>query len=417
MQASLGIAALGAGTLGGAFTARAQSLSPPVTEPDDVAGNRKLPRYQPIGYDLRGFDILPSVRFGARADDNVFFTPDHREADAQLQVEPRLRITRKTKLSALAVDASLRRSIYARLHDQDTTEYGLRAAFRRGNDQAALAAEAGYRREVIQRGSVENDLTAGPPLLRRVLDGALTGHKRFNRFALDARAGVTWLRYESVDGATSDQRFRDGERYEGQLVASFDISARTSVFAAGAYQRFDYRRSPAIGNRDADDWSGLIGVRYDLSRALIAQVGAGYRTHRFVDPRQRSISGPAISAQLRYYPTRLLTVRGSVEQTVTTSPYDLVSAVTVTTGRAELEYEYRRNVSLLAAGALTFEDYGHATYSARTLSLSAGPVWRINNWLSAQASVSYSQRFAQGRGAPFDPYRQFGGMISLTVAR
>ncbi|MFD2579574.1 outer membrane beta-barrel protein [Novosphingobium colocasiae] len=221
--------------------------------------------------------------------------PDHREADAQLQVEPRLRITRKTKLSALAVDASLRRSIYARLHDQDTTEYGLRAAFRRGNDQAALAAEAGYRREVIQRGSVENDLTAGPPLLRRVLDGALTGHKRFNRFALDARAGVTWLRYESVDGATSDQRFRDGERYEGQLVASFDISARTSVFAAGAYQRFDYRRSPAIGNRDADDWSGLIGVRYDLSRALIAQVGG-----RGIAPTASSIRASAAFPGPRY---------------------------------------------------------------------------------------------------------------------
>lgn len=410
-----GAAALGAGLLAGAQVAHADALTPPIVEPRDVAGNRPMPRFDPIGYDLSGFDLFPSVKFGARADDNVLFSNHQRKADASFQVEPRLRVVRKANGSSLAIDLHARQTLFARLTEQNSTEYGLRAVYRHGGELSWYSLGAGYRREVIQRGTVENDLVGGPPLLRRVLDGTLGLHKQFGRLAIDSRLDASRIRYEPLPGV-ADQRFRDGERYGAQLALAYEISGRTSLFASGSYQRFDYRPSPAVGNRDADDWSGLIGVRYDLSRIFIAQLGAGYRTHHFLDPRQKPISGPAISAQLRYYPTRLLSVRGDINQTITTSPYDLVSAVTVTTGRVELEYERRRNLSMLASGTVTFEDYGHAAYSARSLSLSAGPVWRINTWLRADASIAYTQRFVRGT-APFEPYRQLAGMFSLTVSR
>lgn len=407
-------------SVGWSHSSEAQAIGPLIQEPNDVPGQRTIPEYTPIGYDLAGFDVLPSVAFGLRADDNVFTRTSVKVADVVLLAEPRLLLRNERRSGKLTIDASARTSSYARLTDQDSTEYRVQGTYVRGaRGPESFAVNMGYRREAIQRGTVENDLVGGEPLMRRVLHGSLTGRKNFNRLALDAQAVVVRQRFEDVGSRSAPaipQGFRNVDHLGLRGIASYEATGRTSVFGNLEYDRFDYARSPSLGDRDAVNWSGTAGVRYEITRILNAQLAIGYRRYDFRQKALGAIGGIAVSGHLRYFPSRVLAIRGTIEQSNTTSPYDLVSAVTLTTARTEVEYEMRRNLSWLAAAKFTLEDYGKQTYSAHRAELNGGPRYRVNRWLTLDANAGYVRRIARGP-APFEPYSQLYGMISVTLAR
>jgi hypothetical protein len=400
--------------------AAAQTIGPLIREPDDVPGQRVIPEYRPIGFDLAGFRVLPTVTFGARADDNVFTRTSVKKSDVVLFAEPRVRIRKEDRFGNLNLEAMARTSNYLKLTDQDATEYRFEGTYARGTvSPNSIAGNLGYRREAIQRGTVENDLAGGTPLMRRVLHGSLTGRKQFNRLSLDAQVIGVRQRYENVgdrSGNTLDQHFRNVTRYGVQGIASYDVSGRTAILAGVEYDHFDYALSRTLVDRDAENWNGTVGLRYELTRLLYAQLSVGYRRYDFKDPALGAISGLAVSGPLRYFPSRVLALRGSIEQSNTTSPYDQVGAVTLTTGKVEAEYEMRRSMSWVGSTKFTLEDYGNKPYSAWRFEASAGPRLRFNRWLYADANLGYAKRFVHGT-APFEPYSQFYGLLSVTLAR
>lgn len=400
--------------------AAAQTIGPIIREPDDVPGRRAIPEYTPIGYDLSGFDVLPSVTFGARADDNVFTRTSVKRSDVSLQVEPRLRLRREDRFGNFGFEASARTSSYMRFSDQDTSEYRVEGTYTRGATAPdSISANLGYRREAVLRGTVENDLVGGEPLMRRVLHGSLTGRKQLNRLSIDAQILAVHQSYENIDIGgqdTIEQRFRNVKRRGVHGLVTYEVSGRTSLFGSVEYDQFDYANSPLLASRDAASWSGLAGVRYELNRVLYAQFGIGYRRYDFKETALGAIKGVSVSGHLRYFPSRLLAIRGVLEQSNTTSPYDLIGAVTLTTGRVEAEYEMRRHLSWVGAVKFALEDYAKQPYSARRIEASGGARIRFNRWLSADTSLGFARRFVNGP-APFERYSQFYGMISMTFSR
>ncbi|PNU05599.1 outer membrane beta-barrel protein [Novosphingobium guangzhouense] len=400
--------------------AAAQTIGPAIQEPDDVAGRRVIPEYAPIGYDLHGFDVLPSVTFGAKSDNNIFTRSSLERSDISFVAEPRLRIKRKGRQSNIAAEASARATNYARFNDQDSTEYRFEGTYTLGTGDANfVSTNLGYRREAVLRGTAEYDLPAGEPLIRRVLHGSVTGHIRLNRLSLDAQILAARQSYEDVriaGQARLSQDFRNVKRHGLHALASYEMSGRTSFFTNLEYDQFNYNSSPLIEDRDANSWSATAGVKYELNRIFYAQLGIGYRQYDFREPTLGAIKGIAVSGHLRYFPSRLLAIRALVEQSNTTSPYDFVGAVTLTTARIETEYEMRRSLSWLGAVKFTLEDYAKQPYSARRIEATGGPRLRFNRWLSADATLGFARRFVNGV-APFEPYSQFYGMISVTVSR
>jgi len=400
--------------------ASAQSVGPMIHEPADVPGNRLIPEYDPIGYDWSGFEVFPSVTLGAKADSNVFARDDVKRSDVVLRVEPRLHVKRENRSTDIILDASARTNNYLSLTDQDATEYRVEGKFTYGTmGPNSISLDAGYRREVVQRGTVESDLAEGEPSIRRVLFGSITGRKQFNRLSLDAQVIGMTLRYNDImdgSGGRIEQRFRNGERWGVQGTATYELSGRTALIAGATFDRYDYRASPLLENRDADNLTGTLGLRYEISRLLYAQLGVGTRHYDFRDPTLRDLNGLAISGHLRYFPSRLLAIRAKIEQINTTSPYDLIGAVTLTTAQIEAEYEMRRSLSWLGSALFQVEDYGKQPYSGRRFEISGGLRLRFNRWLRTDGAAGFAKRTVQGP-APFQPFTQFYGMISLTLAR
>ncbi|WP_379485665.1 outer membrane beta-barrel protein [Novosphingobium soli] len=401
----------------------AQTIDAHWGEPDDVPGRGVIPEYTAPGFELAGFDVFPSVVIAGQADSNVFSRTTVQKSDLILIGEPQIRLRRKDASRDYQVDAGLRRSEYLAHSEQSATEYRLAASHTyQVSRSSSLAGSLGYRREAIQRGTVENDLVGGEPLMRRVTHASFMATKRFNRFRMEVRGAFVRQRFEDVGSGTepssiaTDQSFRNVSRYGAQGVIDYDIGGRTSLFSALQYDCLDYAHSPALLNRDATNWSITGGFRSKLTPLLYAQLGLGYRRYAFQHAALDAIDGIAISGDLQYYPSRLLAVRAHLDQTNTTSPYDFVGAVTLTTGRLELEYEMRRSISWLAAAKFTVEDYGDRDYSGRRLELGGGPRFRVNRWLTLEANVNYARRWVHGP-APFEPFSRVYGGISVTLAR
>lgn len=178
----------------------AQTIGPLIREPDDVPGRRTIPEYKAIGYDLAGFSILPTVTFGTRADNNVFTRSSVKKSDLVFQAEPQLRIRNEDRFGKLTLDAMLLHSNYVNLPDQDSTEYRIEGTYARGTvGPNSITVNFGYRREAVQRGTVENDLARGEPLMRRILHGSLTGRKQFSRLSIDAQVMGMRQSYEDID--------------------------------------------------------------------------------------------------------------------------------------------------------------------------------------------------------------------------
>jgi len=353
-------------------------------------------------------------------DDNVFTRTSVKETDIALQIQPHMRIRKENRFNAVMLDMMARTSTYLRLTDQNSTEYRLQGTYTRGTTGPnSITIDFGYRRETILRGTVENDLVGGSPLMRRVLHGSLTGRKQFNRLSVDTQIIGVRQRYENVQdsvGESISQHFRNVTRFGLRGVGYYELSSRTSIFTSLEYDRYNYAKSALLENRDAENLSGTAGIRYELTRILYAQLGVGYRRYDFKERALSPISGLAVSGHLRYFPSRVLSIRGMIEQSNTTSPYDIVGAVTLTTTSVEVEYEMRRSLSFLAISKFALEDYAKQDYAARRVEVSAGPRLRFNRWLSADASIGCAKRFVNG-AAPFEPYTQFYGLLSITFAR
>ncbi|WP_429277498.1 outer membrane beta-barrel protein [Novosphingobium gossypii] len=407
-------------TAGWGQSSHAQAIGPLIQEPNDVPGQRVIPEYTPIGYNLAGFDALPSVAFGTQLDNNIFTRNTVKASDIVLQSEPRIRLRKERRSGSITIDANARFSHYAKLTDQNSTEYRLQGIYVRGaKGPESLTVNTGYRREAVQRGTAENDLTGGEPLMRRVLHGSLTGRMRFNRLSVDAQLLAVRQRFEDIgnpSGRDIPQGFRNVDHFGFRAITAYETTSRTSVFSSLAYDRFDYATSPLLDNRDAVNWSATAGVRYEVTRILHAQLAIGYRRYDFRDKTLGAIGGLAVSGHLRYFPSRVFAIRGTLEQSNTTSPYDLVGAVTLTTARVEAEYEMRRNLSWLGAAKFMLEDYAKQPYSARRAEVNVGPRYRFNRWLTIDANAGYAQRLVRGP-APFEPFSQFYGMVTLRLAR
>lgn len=398
----------------------AQAIGPLIQEPKDVPGNRIFPEYQPTGIKLSDFEIYPSVNVASRFDGNVFSRTSTKESDVIMLVEPQLSIKQINQSGALNINLMSRHSAYLDLPDQDAREHSVEATYVHGlNAPNSITVNMGHRREAIQRGTVENDLIRGEPLIRHVMQGSLTARKQFNRLSLDAQSYVAHQTFNDVRGYDKTllpQSFRNLMQISLRGVATYEVSSRTALITSLEYDYLDYARSPSFANRDAENWNAAIGLKYEINRILFARLSLGLRHYDFKNSAYGSHTGLAVSSHIRYFPTRTLAVRGLIEQSNTTSPYDMVGAVTLTTARIEAEYEMRRSLSWFAASKLAFEDYTKKPYSARRFEISSGPQWRFNRNLAARGSLGYAKRFVQGP-APFEQYSQVFGMISLTLAR
>lgn len=410
----IAIAVLGVGC--SAQTALAQTLD---IEPTDVAGNRPQPAYDPVGIRAGKLMIRPNLTISPDFSSNLFTTADDPRSDVSVSVVPAISaaIAEPGANFFLYGEARFRR--YATYGSQNDEQYRIDAS---GSTELpsgfVLNAGVGWADTTAARGTVENDLSIGDPLKMRELRSRLSVRKSFNRLYASVGFSASRSTYEDVqleDGSFIDQSFRNGRRTGGTVTLGYEVSPLLALETRATYDVYCYEDPRPLLDRDAESYAIGVGLRYQITQLLTAEFNAGIRQHRFDNPLFAKIKGVALFGRLRWYPTPLISVRGDLSQSTTTSTLDQVSAVTVTDFSLGADYEFRRNILVTAESALTFEDYGQIGLEAKRLSLTGRVEWKVNRWPRLGGYATFNNRFGSGSGLIRD-YSAVQTGVRMTLA-
>jgi hypothetical protein len=398
--------------------ANAQDLSG--AEPTDTAGNRQQPAYDPSGINLGDIRILPTLGFLSTWDSNVLTRSGDAISDFSETVVPAVSVDWNRPRRQLSLNGEIRVRRYAKLERQNDEQYRLQSNARfeiSGN--TSISANIGWSDTTATRGTFENGFQIGDPLRIRQINGNFSIRQRFNRLSLTATANASRFRYGNIhldDGTSIDQSFRDGEQYGLSLLAKYEVGPRLSLVSRITADKFDYNDPDPLTNRDAKGYSVTGGLSYELTQLLEAEIDAGIQKHRFDNPLFANISGLALNARLRWYPTPLWSVRFDLSQKTTTSAFDSASAVIVTSGRFSADYEFRRNLLISAEAGYSHEKYGAENGVSGLFSLSGQAMWKANRWLRVTGRATYDRRSSKMPVAAPE-YDALRFMLTVTLAR
>lgn len=403
-------------TGGVSHAALAQDVS---SGPPDAAGSRAQPAYDAPGIPVGTFRLYPTLSVNTAYDSNIYARSADQQADGMITVTPALAFRRDTASQQLALTANARLRRYFTVGSQNDEQYklGAQGAFQIG-DSTQVAATAGWDRSTVARGTYANQLQLGQPLQMDGLTGDLSLQHSFNRVSVQARASADRFDYDDVrltDGTVVDQSYRNGYRIGATLGTSYRMGARVSAQIKGSVNKYDYTDSNPQTSRDATGYSVTAGGRYEISRLLILDLGAGVRWHKFNNPLYKDYSGLALNGRLRWYPTPLLSVRFDLEQSTSTSSSVQVSAVQVTSAKLEADYELKRNLVWTAGSEISREDYGGISGKSTFVEFDTRLNWKLNRWLRLTPSASYLTR--QGSTSASSTYDAVRVALALTLAR
>lgn len=399
-------------------TGRAQSLAAP--ESDDVAGNRPQPAYDPTGLSIHGIRVFPVFGMTTAIDSNVLTRSAGEQADAATTLAPSLRATWERPDSAISISGNMRIRRYANLTRQNDEQYGTEAtANYQPTGSTRLSSSAAWSQSTASRGTFENGLQVGGPLIQTQFSARAGIAQQFNRLGITAGLSGESFRFDDVvldDGTRIDQRFRNGRKLGGTLGLSFEVGPRLSLVAQGNLDNFKYNDARPAFDRDATGFGATGGIRYELSRLLLAEAGIGIRKHRFQNPAFSDISGVGLNGRLRWYPTRLFSLRFDLAQSTTTSSFDAVSAVNVTTARINADYEFRRNILITGNLDYSYEDYGSVGGKSQLASAAGQVSLKLARWMRLSGRVAYERRFSSG-GAIAPTFQTLRGLLTVTFSR
>lgn len=407
--ATVALPALALCALSGGSAASAQIF---VDGPRDVAGARPQPEYDAQGVNAGGFRIYPTIDTGVRYDSNVFSRASNVESDGVVIVTPAIRVLteRGDHRAELSAKATINR--YVDLSSQNRENYGV--SFRLGGPVDGATdyfLTASYENRATLRGTVENDLTFGEPVVISGVDAAAGLTRQFGRMRATLRGSADQDDYASIETELGpvDQNFRDRWAYTGNLDLGYDLSANLAVFATGRVVRFEFADANPLTNRDATLSSGLIGFRYNITDLITSELGAGYRRNEFDNDNFSNFEGLALSGNISWHPTPLLSFRLKADQSTTTSAFNQVEAVTVSAASASADYEVLRNLVATASVEVARESFENFNEAAGRYSVTLGAQYKINRNAGLRLQADYRNR-SELESAP-----QIGGAEGYSV--
>ncbi|MGC2856376.1 outer membrane beta-barrel protein [Novispirillum sp. DQ9] len=398
--------------------ALATLAAPAVAQEDIPRGatvmDRERPEVDPLGVQLGGFFVFPSLGVSGSYDDNVFATATNEREDFLTVVAPTVTVESTWSVHELNLGTGARVGRYADYDSEDFEDYFVNAdgTFEftpRSNLNGTLA----FNR--LHEGRGDPDVGATPDEFN-LTEAGLRFFQGFNRVSAEVEGTVEHFDYDSPAGTAN----RDIAVYTTSLRGDYMFADEYGAFARltgnwrepgstfrtfGAAPRYD---------RTSNGWQADIGMTFDLTGVTFGEVFAGYREQYFSDSRLDDVNGLSFGAEIVNNFTRLTTFTGRAESSIEETTALGASSYLQNSFSLEADHELRRNI-LLHAGA-TYETYEYqgVDRDADRWGGSVGATWLANRHMHFDASYTYTDHSEAGVAAANDWNRNLV-MLGLTL--
>ncbi len=353
--------------------------------------------YQPLGMNLGGFWLFPSLALAANYNDNIFAASANEQSDLAIEAVPTIAIRSHWGTHALNFSLAAPSYSYSDFSNQNYNDLLFNVDGRvdiRRNLTFTASAEFANLNEPLT-GNVLNIDFAGPiQYERRRFNVGLA--KTFSRLTISSNATLNKFDYEDallVNNTVFDEDDRDLDETFATLRADYAISPDTALFVSVTGNRRDHRVNPPYApiNRDSEGAEFLVGAKFELNRLARGEIGVGYLTQQFDQPGVEDTSGLAGRASLQWFPDELVTLTFGLSRQIIDARDADATGVVSDSADAHIDYELRRNI-ILGIGA----SYARDEYTA---------IDRDDERWSAMASIDYQLNRAV---ALFTQYGHYG---------
>lgn len=419
-----GVTALLASTLA-AETATAQGVGQ--TDPNfgylgrgEGVRDRARPGFDPIGFDMGGFRLFPSLTMGVGFDDNV--TAANTGEVESVTVSPIGQVDLVSEWSRHFLGLNLKSdNIYYTddsLNEEDKNDFEVTASGRLDVlSSTRIDANISYGMLTEDRGSANTPGSAAEPVDFDRFDASIGIGHRFNRLGLGVGFRYTDFDYDDVSavggGMDIDQDVRDRRVVQYRAEAGYEFSPGYEALLRGTYNDRQYDIIPSMGsNRDSDGYEIGGGLRFELTNLIAGEVFVGYLEQDY--EALADIDGVSYGVDLEWYLTQLTTVsvygKREIEETTGTG----VSGYLTTRAGANVDHELLRNLILSAGFGWENNDYEGSTRDDDILTGTLGAEYLMNRNIHFAFGYTYKDRDSSVTGLDYDRNR-FGADLRFQL--
>lgn len=357
--------------------------------------DRQREDYRPTGLRLGSFLFYPEVLSSLSYDDNITASGSDAKADTIFVIRPSAQLRSDWTQHYFAVDGFFESGTYFKYSDADYQNYSVGTQGRL--DITRDASVSGYARYLHGNelpGDGETDTEIALPLPYDQTTAGVRGDYRFNRMWTTGSFDFQDTQYDEwLDGAPTDQEYRNGQVYTLAGRVGYDISPLTSLFVGAGYAWSDYEDADFNG----DEYEIVGGVKFEPSRLVSGEAFIGYKNWTSDSGDLMDVDGMTYGLNLAWFVSPLLTVTFTGSQTVDGSNYvpdpilepNLIgSSVLTSNAGVRLDYEFRRNILLAGWFAYQNQEYEDYPRNDDKYTYGVSGTYLINrNW---QAGVRYT---------------------------
>jgi len=318
--------------------------------------DRPRPEYEALGIPIGTFELLPKLTLGAAYNDNILVTESNHLSDSIFAIRPHLDIQSDWTVNKLDFTSGATFSRYTRHSDQDSDQYDFAATGELDvNRDSTLTAQGAYARVLIPRGA--DEVFSVTPLLYDEASARADLVTEFGHFKLTASGVFEHFYYEDGRSSTNkpiDESFQDRDTTTATVRLDYAVEPQLALFVEEKFSSSAYNRARARNQSFADT---LVGPNFEISRLMTAELGVGYLTTSFSDPRAKPVGTFHARAKMLYYPTQLITLTLTADRGVVDSGLPDTPAYVSTTADLQADYELLRNLIITAKAGGIWDNY------------------------------------------------------------
>lgn len=315
--------------------------------------DRARPEYDALGIPAGAFLIFPKVVLSGDYDDNILAQASGGPTDYVFDVNPTLTVRSNWNRHSLSISGMVDQSFYADHTTENTTQWTVRGDGRLDVLRDMTVSFSGGGGLLTEPRTESYDVQTKTPIQYNSDFASVKVVKGFNRFKFTAGYNYNYFGYhdnETFGGAPVVESYRNNNEQTFTGRGDYALSPATALFVEGDYLRYNYSNQLAGYPRNSDGGQVLSGLNFQLTHVLTGEVGFGYFTESFSDPAFHNVNEPSYRVSLQWYPTQLLTVTFTGNQTTYDSGVQNSPTYLARLGQVQGDWELRRNIIITARG-------------------------------------------------------------------
>ncbi|WP_137391736.1 outer membrane beta-barrel protein [Rhodoligotrophos defluvii] len=372
--------------------------------------------YEPLGIDVGGLTLYPSLEIGGVYTDNVRQSRTDRRSDVGLRLKPIFEARSDWNRHGLEVHAESEHVLYAKESRQNIDNADIGATYRL-DIRRDFTAEFEARYELQQEGLAQPDIPVNALDPRKDETYRIRAGLTYDagRIAATIRGGTSWYRFGDVRLSDGSVQVNKDLNYTAPLaelrVKYQDAPILTPYIEAAYVPRIYDRPDDELGvKRSSDGARFAIGAEFEPSPIWRGMAALTYEIRDYRHLARKMVEGVGFDANVIWRPRQITAVTLDASSGIGETNVTGATATRDFTVGLRVDHAFRYNLIAAAMARYTLEDYIGIKLTEQTWSAGLDVSYFLTPRLAVIGSYEFTDYTLTGRTRDYTENRVMVGV-------